>query len=69
VVQCDLETFLALALRQTTPARALREGVATLTSGSRGAFTRAFDILTYKPPLPTTAWYAAALGCRDEQPA
>jgi DNA-binding HxlR family transcriptional regulator len=68
-VECDVETFLALALRETTPARALREGVATLTSGSRAAFTKAFELLTDKPPLPTTAWYAAALGCGAEQPA
>jgi DNA-binding HxlR family transcriptional regulator len=63
VVVCDLETFLALALREMTPARALREGAATLTSGSRSTFTRAFEILGYKPPMPTTAWYATALGC------
>jgi DNA-binding HxlR family transcriptional regulator len=68
-VECDLETFLALALRELTPARALREGRATLTAGSRAAFTRAFEILTYKPPMATTAWYAAALGDRAGQPA
>lgn len=60
-VQCDLETFLALALREVTPDHALRNGRATLTSGTPAAFTRAFAILTYSSAIPTTAWYAAAL--------
>ncbi|MBN3785468.1 helix-turn-helix transcriptional regulator [Burkholderia sp. Ac-20353] len=48
-VQCDMETFMALALHQVTPAHALREGHATLLHGSRKAFTQVFKVLEYKP--------------------
>jgi DNA-binding HxlR family transcriptional regulator len=48
-IQCDMETFMALALRQITPAHALREGRATLLQGSRQAFTQIFKVLEYRP--------------------
>lgn len=48
-MQCDMETFLALALRQMTPAQALREGQATLLQGDRRAFSRMFKVLEYRP--------------------
>jgi DNA-binding HxlR family transcriptional regulator len=48
-VQCTIDTFMALALRQTTPARALREGGATLMHGDRQALTRMFKVLEYQP--------------------
>ncbi|SIO72927.1 transcriptional regulator, HxlR family [Burkholderia sp. GAS332] len=48
-IQCDMETFMALALRQITPAHALREGRATLLQGSRQAFTQVFKVLEYRP--------------------
>ena len=47
-IQCDIETFIALALRQITPTRALREGHAKLLQGTRPAFTRVFKVLEYK---------------------
>lgn len=48
-IQCDMETFIALVLRQITPTRALREGHVTLLRGDRPAFTRVFKVLEYKP--------------------
>lgn len=48
-IQCDMETFMALALGQITPARALREGLATLLHGGRQAFTQVFKVLKYRP--------------------
>ncbi|WLH65273.1 winged helix-turn-helix transcriptional regulator [Pseudomonas sp. FP2300] len=48
-IQCDMETFIALVLRQITPTRALREGHVTLLQGDRPAFTRVFKVLEYKP--------------------
>jgi DNA-binding HxlR family transcriptional regulator len=48
-IQCDMETFMALALRQITPAVTLREGRAIVLQGSRRAFTQVFKVLEYKP--------------------
>jgi len=48
-IQCDMETFIALVLRQITPTRALREGHAKLLQGDRPAFTRVCKVLEYKP--------------------
>ena len=48
-VQCDMDTFMALALRQITPAGALRNGGATLLQGDRQAFARIFKVLEYRP--------------------
>lgn len=48
-VQCDMDTFMALALRQTTPAGAIRKGLVKLLRGSQPAFTQAFDALTARP--------------------
>ncbi len=48
-IQCDIETFIALALRELSPSRALRERRATLLQGDRPAFTRVFNVLEYKP--------------------
>jgi DNA-binding HxlR family transcriptional regulator len=48
-VQCDMETFMALALHQITPTRALREGRACLLQGSRQAFMQVFEVLEYVP--------------------
>lgn len=48
-IQCDMDTFIALALRQITPTQALREGHAKLLHGDRPAFTRVFKVLEYKP--------------------
>ena len=47
--QCDMDTFTALALRQTTPAGAIRKGLVKLLSGSQPGFTQAFDVLTARP--------------------
>jgi DNA-binding HxlR family transcriptional regulator len=48
-IHCELDTFMALALRQTTPAQALRDGNVTLLHGNRQAFTRMFKVLEYQP--------------------
>lgn len=48
-VQCDLNTFMALALRRVTTSRALREGRARLLHGSQQAFTQVFKALEYRP--------------------
>ena len=48
-VQCDIDTFIALVLREISPSRALRERRATLMEGDRTAFTRAFKVLEYRP--------------------
>ncbi|WP_260435135.1 MULTISPECIES: winged helix-turn-helix transcriptional regulator [unclassified Burkholderia] len=48
-IQCDMGTFMALALREITPTHALREGRVSLLQGSRQAFTQVFKILEYKP--------------------
>jgi hypothetical protein len=48
LVQCDLETFMALALRQITPSGALRQGRACLLRGSQRAFTQLFKVLAYQ---------------------
>lgn len=49
VVQCDLDTFMALALGQLTPAAALGTGRASLLAGQESAFVQAFKVLRYKP--------------------
>lgn len=48
LAQCDMDTFMALALRQVTPSTALREGRVSLQRGSQQAFTRVFKILEYR---------------------
>lgn len=48
-IQCDMDTFIALALGEISPSRALREHRATLLHGDRPAFTRVFKVLEYKP--------------------
>ena len=48
-VQCDLDAFMALALRELTPSAALREGRASLLRGDRSAFVELFKVLGYSP--------------------
>ncbi|ONH51313.1 hypothetical protein BLL36_22920 [Pseudomonas cedrina subsp. cedrina] len=48
-IQCDMDTFIALVLRQITPTQALGEGRAKLLHGDRPAFMRVFKVLEYKP--------------------
>ena len=48
-VVCDLQTFMALALRQLTPAQALKDGRATILQGTRTALTEVFRVLAYSP--------------------
>jgi DNA-binding HxlR family transcriptional regulator len=48
-IQCDMETFKALALRQITPTRALREGRVSLLQGTRQTFMQVFKVLEYRP--------------------
>ena len=47
--ECDMDTFMSLALRQITPSSALRKGQVKLLRGSQPAFTRLFKILEYRP--------------------
>lgn len=47
--ECDMDTFMALALRQITPSSALRRGQVRLLRGSQPAFTRVFKILEHRP--------------------
>jgi DNA-binding HxlR family transcriptional regulator/putative sterol carrier protein len=47
-IQCDMETFMALALGQIKPAGALRTGRTTLLQGSRQAFAQVFKVLEYR---------------------
>jgi DNA-binding HxlR family transcriptional regulator len=47
--QCDMQTFMALALRQISPASALQDGRASLLKGSKKAFTQLFNVLEYRP--------------------
>ena len=47
--ECDMDTFMALALRQITPSSALRNGQVRLLRGTQPAFTRLFKILEYRP--------------------
>ncbi|WP_205789975.1 hypothetical protein [Burkholderia sp. Ac-20353] len=49
MVQCDLETFIALDLRQIAPAAALREGRVNLLQRQRNIFMQAFRVLEYCP--------------------
>lgn len=48
-IQCGLDTFIALALGEISPSRALREHRAKLLHGDRPAFTRVFKVLEHKP--------------------
>jgi DNA-binding HxlR family transcriptional regulator len=47
--KCDLDAFIALALRQVTASDVLRDGRASLQRGSRQAFMQVFKILEYRP--------------------
>jgi DNA-binding HxlR family transcriptional regulator len=47
--QCDMDTFMGLAMRQVTPANALRDGRVRLLRGSQKAFSQVFKILEYRP--------------------
>jgi len=47
--QCDLDTFMALALRQIAPSASLRDGRVKLRRGSHQAFIQIFKILKYRP--------------------
>ena len=49
LAQCDMDTFMALALRQITPSTALRKGRANLLRGSQQAFIQVFKVLEYRP--------------------
>lgn len=49
LARCDMDTFMALALRQVTASGALREGRVSLQRGTQQAFTRVFKVLEYRP--------------------
>src|SRR5215203_655469 len=56
-IACDLQTFMALALRELTPSQALKDGRATILAGSRSSLVEVFRVLAYTPqaPLPVHA--------------
>ena len=47
---CDLQTFMALALREVTPSQALKQGRVTILAGTRKALADVFRVLVYTPP-------------------
>lgn len=48
-VQCDLETFMALALLQISPQEAIQQGLAYIKSGQTSTFETLFQALQYSP--------------------
>jgi DNA-binding HxlR family transcriptional regulator len=49
-VGCDLQIFMELALRQVTPAQALKDRRVTILHGTRTSLTEVFRVLAYTPP-------------------
>lgn len=47
-LQCDLATFMALGLRQITPAAAIKEGRASLLHGNQRRLTQVFKVLSHQ---------------------
>lgn len=54
-VSCDLQTFTDLALRRLTPPRALKDGRARITHGTRESFVTLFRVLGYTTPPESPA--------------
>ncbi len=59
-VACDLDSFIALALRVITPAQALGDGKLAILAGTPMALDEVFEVLVYAPaaepePLTTSA--------------
>jgi DNA-binding HxlR family transcriptional regulator len=48
-VECDVNTFMSLALREITPSAAVRDGHVHLHRGGVRAFGRVFKLLEYRP--------------------
>ena len=51
-VNCDLQTFMELALRQVTPSQALKDRRVTIPHGTRTSLTEVFRVLAYTPSTP-----------------
>lgn len=71
VIHCDLNTFMALALRQISPADALREGRAHLPHTQLETFEQLFQVLEFNPEnLPDTLLaalpHSSLVGTPDE---
>ena len=71
VIHCDLNTFMALALRQISPADALREGRAHLPHTQLETFEQLFQALEFNPEnLPDTLLaalpHSSLVGTPDE---
>lgn len=49
---CDLQTFADLAMRTLTPSDAIKDGRASIVSGSRSALTELYRVLVYVPDGP-----------------
>ena len=52
---CDLPTFMALALRELTPAQALEQGRLSILAGTLSALEELFDVLGYVAPAAAAA--------------
>jgi DNA-binding HxlR family transcriptional regulator len=52
VIECDLQTFLNLALRAVTPAQAIREDRLAIRIGTRKLINELFRVLAYTPRAP-----------------
>jgi len=48
-ISCDLQTFMELARRTLTPSQAVKDGRASILSGSRTAFIELYRALVYVP--------------------
>jgi DNA-binding HxlR family transcriptional regulator len=51
-VECDLATFMELALRTLSPSQALKEGRVRILAGPRTALTELYRVLVYVPQAP-----------------
>jgi DNA-binding HxlR family transcriptional regulator len=50
-VACGLQTFMALALRGTTPSQAIGDRHLTILRGTTDTLEVLFDVLVYQPPM------------------
>lgn len=71
IVQCDPETFMALALQQISPHDAMQQGRVYIKSGQARIFEQLFEALQYSPekypfPLLNTPSHSSLAGTPDE---
>ncbi|CAM3907116.1 winged helix-turn-helix transcriptional regulator [Smaragdicoccus niigatensis] len=51
-IDCDLQTFMELALRSVTPAQAIKQNRVAIRSGTRQLMDELFRVLAYVPRAP-----------------